>query len=368
MSDFPLTIFIDDPQKFNYFTSVELASFVRKKWKRDPQVRKFLGAYLKEIPKNEQPTDEQIKKAIANALNYPSFSDLKSKHKSKLEAATEALDEITIPEVGETVVEYGGFMENSFKNKELIEALVIDYPTLKSVQNEIAKVLDWIAYRKNSILSNLQTKSLMNNYCLMRLLMASPLSEISDSANKKSNTDRVMESLSDFNIINLPQTTDNQKYMIYNIDRHHVIEPDGKYLKLRSEVGLLTDEKNEYFNSQLRKEHSLSNKIQKQYQTLYSRVEEYLDGSWDKEFRSDLNKPLDGFYNLIGSYSEQVIKDNIYGLEFIRTALILLDDLHNGDNFGKTNTIHNYLGWGFELLNPDVKYNHFIKTKIVQFI
>lgn len=372
MSDFPLSIFIDDPQKFNYFTAHELERNAKKKWKRDPQARKFLRLYLKEISKNEKPSDEQIKKAIANALNYTSFSGLKSKHKSTLEAATETLDEITIPEVGETVVKYHGFRTNSFRNKELIEALLSDYPTLKTVQNEIDKVLDWIAFRKNSILYNLQTKSLMSNYCLVRLLMALPLSEISDSANSRPNSDRVIESLSDFNIVNLPteweHTIDNQKNMIYNIDRHHIIEPNSIYLKVRSEVGLLTDEKNEHFNSTPIKDPALFNKIQKQYQTIYSQVEEYLDGSWDKEFRSDLKKPLDGFYNLIWSYSEQVIEDNIYGLEYIRTALILLDDLHNGDNFRKTNTIHNYLRRGFELLNPDVENNYFIKTKLVQFI
>jgi len=77
---------------------------------------------------------------------------------------------------------------------------------------------------------------------------------------------------------------------------------------------------------------------------------------------------LNEFYQIVNSFTEKTINENLYGLEFIRIAFILLASLDNKNMNSYLATIHIHLKWGLDLINQKILPKDSVKSRLLQFI
>ncbi len=234
MATYSVSFFLKNPEKLNYFNASELENFTKKKspWEKDPVREQFIKSYCKS-------DNRTIKNAIAGSLGYNDFTELKDQHKDIQEKTIELINAVDIPDISSTIIKFGGYHTNSYKNTELIETILDKYAELRKLYKLIEDYLDWIALRKNSILQNENFRKLVKGYCLIRL--SGGIGASLYPAKLRPNISIIRENLTHFNLINLPDLQEDSPNSInnklHNIDFHHVVEPaNNKYLKIRLET------------------------------------------------------------------------------------------------------------------------------------
>lgn len=388
-----LPLLISKPELFKYYSEQEIATYAKQKLKKKNNygdIEEFIRKYLKNnIDINDGKGNlSRFKDAIAKSIGYQNFGELKNKHKPYIEKIHRNINSIDIPNTNELIGELGGWTTDKYTENYVLLAVFKKYPVLNKLYRNIDSLFEDIYLRKNSIVKNTESHDILKTYCFLQVIRKKPFMFFEEKPTESSNYDIIMLSLFAHEIINLPgpwsEDLLSSKRDMDKIDYHHELEARNKYLKVRFESGLLTAKSNILFTSPVRKNTELFDRIFYKYKDVADVIESDLDYTgghsnalpddypsgeeYFNHLKLDKGTLVEGFYREIENIDKNTIKENIYGLEYIRIALILLTSINKENIFARLGDVFTYFSHGFDLLNPKMETDESYKERLPQFI